>query len=938
MLCTHTASAEEYGNTPLHYAAHAGNIDRVIKLIQDGYKILCKNMSGLTPLHFAAFGGKVHVLEKFLPECSHAINLQSILTGSSLLHEAVLGKSIETVDFLLERGAKTNLQDKQGNTPLHLAAVLNDADMSVAICQTLLEHGSNPDIQNLAKENFAFTVVRGAAVEGGRRSQRLISLALTHRPNLLSRNSDGLTLLDLARKISVPPAIIWAIQEQTQEQQMLFLSQRPLQPPSGQSRRPDEFVSSETSIMDGGRWRPGKKVKLFICGHSGVGKTTFANALTETGSFAKLQYYLTGPKTPVSTKGVSCSQTDVKDCSLVIWDFAGQMEYCFTHSLLLNTSGPNTVYCLIFSLKGIETDLHGGQRHALEQLMFWLRFLSVTHNSQSKPRVFLIGSFLDALPEENKAEIANQFYENVMKREIKLFNCFQKQFVAINCRNMADVEPIREALEETVTQIHKNSKDVPVPEICQLVMKQVLHLRTQKVRFQRLKELGHKIEQDVSNPVCPTTLLTAVEYLHNICELLYLPHYFPSRTYSTTNSDQHFTPELQSYSTSPPHALSLGVVILDLEWLLQDIFARFGNFALSPASGTNQQQWSFEEVVAALNLTDGEGDAETALELLEAFELLLKTPEGEFVVPGWLKRGGPERHGCWKNVRGVVYRWKDGSRGIFSHFFVGRLQIQLMRIFGSQRCQLWKEGALLVTNAQLRVDVSEDKRSLYLTGNWRVKYKEEDCYNLLEKVGKEVEMLLRNELEQQYEKLHLCPTELSNITVASRIDTVVGCILKEAQIPLSAAITEELCGFSFEQILEAEKNNSSLCGRVGNIQPWEVLFPQHDTRMLFRLGINCTTRWLEGSTLMRLCCLLDTPHPQGLDWKMLAELLGNATNSVVLEIEEEARNRGLSPTSLVLNRFPVTLGQLRQSLSQIQREDCMAEIDKMITQFCMISR
>ncbi|XP_075064576.1 uncharacterized protein LOC142152150 [Mixophyes fleayi] len=932
MMYTHAASADQCGNTPLHYAAHANHLDTVIKLLKDGSKILSTNGSGLTPLHFAAFGGNVQVLETFISESPHVINLQSI-KGSSLLHEAVRGKSIETVKFLLSKGANTNLQDQEGNTPLHLAAVLTPASLSVTICQTLLEQGSNPSIQNMAKENFVFTVLRGSV----KSSEILISLALKHHPDLLSRNSVGLTALDLARKISAPPAVIRCIQEKTQEQQMFFLSQRHLHlsnPVSSEHNlRPDESVSSkEIPIMEAGSWRPGKKVKLFICGHSGVGKTTFANALRETGLLSKLQYYLTGPKTPLSTKGVSCSQTDIKDCSLVIWDFAGQMEYCFTHSLLLNTSGPNTVYCVIFSLKGIESDLHGGQRHALEQLMFWLRFLSVTHNSQSLPHVFLIGSFLDALPEENNEVIAKQFYENVMKKEIKLFNCFQKQFFAINCRNMTDLEPIREALAKTVTQILQNSKDDTVPEICQMVIKQVLHLRAQKVRFQRLNEFAENIQQNLLMPVSPTTLLTAVEYLHNISELLYLPHCFSSRICSTANLDQKFTSEVQSDSVSPSHALSSGVVILDLEWLLQDIFARFGNFALSPASGTNKERRSFEEVVAALNLTDGEGDAETALELLEAFDLLLKTPEGEFVVPGWLKRGGPERYGPPDNLlRGVVYRWKDGSRGLFSHFLVGRLQIQLMRVFGSNSCQLWKEGALLVTKAQLRVEVSEDKRSLYLTGSWRGSDTEGDCYNLLEKVGKEVEILLRNELEQHYEKLHLCPTELYKISVASRIDKVLVCILKE---PLSAAITEELCGFSFEQILEAVKTNSSLCCRCGDIQPWEVLFSQHDIRMLASLGINCSTRWLEGATLTKLCCLLDTPHPLALDWKRLAELLGEATNSVVLEIEGEARKGGLSPTSLVLNKYPVSLEQLRQSLSQIEREDCIAEIDNMMKQLC----
>ncbi|XP_075711233.1 uncharacterized protein LOC142748001 isoform X2 [Rhinoderma darwinii] len=879
MDCTSTEPADQYGNTRLHYEAHAGNLDMVRRLMQDGYSVLSQNASGLTPLHMAAFGGNAQVLEMLLSsQPINAINIRSI-KDSTLLHEAVCGRSLETVQLLIEKGADTNLQDQAGNTPLHLAAFLRPASLSIAICQALLKGGSNPSILNLVEENFIIAVLRGAAMEGCRSSELLVTLALKHHPDLLSRNSVGLTVLDEARKITAPINIIRLIKEKTQEQQNQTLSKNvTLQ----YNHRPVESVSSDKiPIMEVGSWKPGKKVRLFICGQTGVGKTTFANALKETGPLAILQHYLTGPKIPPSTKGVVCSQTGLEGTSLAIWDFAGQMEYCFSHSLLLRTSGPNTLYCVMFSLEGIESDIYGGQRRALEQLMFWLRFLSMTHSSQSKPHVFLIGSHLDTLPHENNTSIAKHFYENVMKTEFDLFSCFQMQFFALNCRNMSHVNAIREPLSKTVSQAFQNSTEDYVPEICQLIMEQVSHLRSQK--------------------------------------LLYLPQYFLQRKHSATKPCQNITTE-----RSPKNVLPSGLIILDLNWLLQDVFGGIGHYALSPASGTNKQRWSSKEIAAALNMTNGEVDSECVLELLEAFQLVFKTQEGEFVVPGWLKKGGPERHGGWENMRGVGYRWNYGSRGLFSHFLVGRLQIQLMCMFGTDRCQLWKEGALLVTNAQLRVEVSEDKRSLYLIGGWRIKAAEGDCYQLLETVGNEVEILLRNEHEHHYEKLHLCPTELRNVTVSSEVAMLVGFVR-------SAGIVEEFSGFSFTQIMEAEKKKAPLCGKW-NMQPWEVLFPQHDTRMLSSLGMNCSSRWLEGATLLTLCSLLDTKSPVELNWKRLGELLGEASNSTVTEIEEEARNRGLSATNLILNKYPVSLHRLKECLNQMGREDCIKAIDNMMIQ------
>lgn len=918
MDCTSLEPGDQSGNTLLHYAAHAGNIDEVRRLIQHGYSVLSQNAGGLTPLHMAAFGGNVQVLEMLLPSQSiNTINLRSI-KDSTLLHEAVRGRSIETIKLLIDKGAETDLQDQEGNTPLHLASYLRPPSLSSAICQALLKGGSNPNIKNLAEENFILAVLRGAAMEGCKHSELLISLALKHQSDLLSRNSIGLTVYDEARKLSAPINIIRLIKHKTQEQQKVFLQQE-YQKLSKHVTLPDES-SDKLPIMEVGKWKPGKKLRLFICGHTGVGKTTFANTLKETGPLAMLQYYLTGPEIPSSTKGVACSQTSLEGTSLVIWDFAGQMEYCFTHSLLLSTSGPSTLYCVMFSLEGIESDLYGGQRRALEQLMFWLRFISITHSSQSKPHVILIGSHLDTLPHENGTLIAKQFYENVMKRECELFSCFQMQFFSLNCRNTSDVNAIREPLSKTVSQVLQNSTEDAVPEICQRIMEQISQLRSEKLRFQRWKEFAERVQRVL--PVCSNTLLTAVEYLHNTSELLYLPQYFLQGKDSATKPCQSIPRELNFDATLSPRNLTSDLIILDLHWLLQDIFGAFGNFSLSPASGINKERWRSEEIVAALNLTNGEVIG--ALELLEALQLVFKTQEGEFVVPGWLRKGGPERRGGFENMRGIGYRWTDRSRGLFSHFLVGQLQIQLMRMFGTDRCQLWKEGALVVTKAQLRLEVSEDRRNLYLIGGWRVKESEGDCYYLLEKVGKEVEILLRNEQEQHYEKLHLCPTELRNVTVTSEVATFVG-------FARSAGIVEELSGFSFKQILEAQIKNASLCGKWDS-QPWEVLFPQHDTRMLSILGMNCSTRWLESATLSTLCNLLDTKSPIEQNWKILGEFLGKASNSMVTEIEEEARIRGLSPTSLILNKYPVSLSRLKECLSQMGREDCTNAIDNMMIQ------
>ncbi|XP_053319390.1 uncharacterized protein LOC128491189 [Spea bombifrons] len=943
MLGAHNNSADLHGNTPLHYAAHANDINQVNEILKSGCNILNRNGSGLTALHFAAFGGHVEILQKLLNYVPQAINIQSI-KGASLMHEAVRGKCIEAVKFLIDIGANLNLQDQDGNTPLHLAGSIRPARVASLISQSLMQGGADTGMRNKNGEHFLFNVVRRAAMDHSQDADLLVSLALQYQTDLLIRNCDGFTVLDVARMAALPGIVTRKIQDRTQAQQKAVLDKSSFQGPRnvifGQPHNHDVSLSPEQlpspeylpSVL-ASNFRLGRKAKLFICGHSRVGKTTFTNTLRQTGLISKLQYLLIDPKAPPSTKGVCLSHTDLEDDSVVIWDFAGQMEYYFTHSLLLATGGANTIYCLIFSLKGIESDQHGGQNQAIKQVIFWLRFLSVTRHSNACHHLILIGSHMDTLTEENRLEIANRFFYGVMDQELELFNCFKIQFFPINCKSLTDVGPVREELGKIVTQTLQESMGDTIPVVCQFVMEQITLLRRQKIRFQSWNDFAKSVTQGLSEPLCTNILLTAVEYLHNISELLYLSHS------SAATANQTLNINLNSIATCQPNTVSRhtslqhikpvnstclafglcscgcgtpspsGLVVLEVSWLLQEIFGTFSNFLLSPASGKEKEYWSLSEVETALELKDGEGDTKAAVQLLETLELLLRTPDGYYVVPAWLKRGQPTEQVQWENVRGVVYRWQETSRGLFSQFLIGQLQVRLLGKFGSNRCRLWREGARCIAEALLRVEVSEDRRSLYLLGSWHKECNEGACYRLLEMVGRDVESLLKTFQEQGWERLHLIPRELFSFTLA-----------------------EGLGGFSWEQISKAEEEGTTLCGKYSVVWPWEVLFPQHDNRMLAHLGRKCSTHWLEGNTLSKVCCMLDIIHPLGSDWRRLAEELGGATNSVVMALNDEATRIVCSPTRLVLERYPVSVEKLMEALKQMERIDCLTEVEAMMTQ------
>lgn len=132
---------DEEGRTPLHLAAFAGVMDRIQWFVEHGAEVNAQDtLMSSTPLHEAASAGRKEAVE-FL--WAHGAELEIVnLAGQTALHEAAAGSSRGldemwqgrpgepspgdypgTVGLLIDRGAKVDAQDAQGETPLHGAAL-----------------------------------------------------------------------------------------------------------------------------------------------------------------------------------------------------------------------------------------------------------------------------------------------------------------------------------------------------------------------------------------------------------------------------------------------------------------------------------------------------------------------------------------------------------------------------------------------------------------------------------------------------------------------------------------------------------------------------------------------------------------------------------------------------------------------------------------------
>jgi ankyrin repeat protein len=144
---------DKEGNSLLHIAALHGNIEKVQEILKYDPDINTKNGAGDSPLFTAVKRYENEpVIACLIDSGAHIAVVDS--TGKGVLHVA----NNSNIKFLVQKGADVNLQDRDGNTPLHKVffELLEYKVFYPFMKETIsffLAAGANPDIKNKQRKS-----------------------------------------------------------------------------------------------------------------------------------------------------------------------------------------------------------------------------------------------------------------------------------------------------------------------------------------------------------------------------------------------------------------------------------------------------------------------------------------------------------------------------------------------------------------------------------------------------------------------------------------------------------------------------------------------------------------------------------------------------------------------------------------------------------------
>jgi ankyrin repeat protein len=156
----------DHGRTPLHYASITGHADIVEILFRKGVNLNEGDKYGWTPLHHSAINGNSDIIDLLLSKGAKVDAVDE--TGKTSLHYAVTYGHHGSAQKLIEAGGDVNRTDDEGRTPLHYAVRWKSSDETILM---LINKGAKLNI----KDKQGMTPLMTAKIQENKEAERILS-------------------------------------------------------------------------------------------------------------------------------------------------------------------------------------------------------------------------------------------------------------------------------------------------------------------------------------------------------------------------------------------------------------------------------------------------------------------------------------------------------------------------------------------------------------------------------------------------------------------------------------------------------------------------------------------------------------------------------------------------------------------------------------------
>ena len=147
--------------TPLHFAAVAGQSDVVELLVAAGADVHATCIDGETAICKAAESGRRGVVRALLRLGAH-VDVPREIDGATPLHMAALVGHSDVCQLLLRSGADVEARTPKGQSPLHFAAMTGH--WSTGVVEELLRHGADIDGQDFEGQTPLMMAIYGNSI------------------------------------------------------------------------------------------------------------------------------------------------------------------------------------------------------------------------------------------------------------------------------------------------------------------------------------------------------------------------------------------------------------------------------------------------------------------------------------------------------------------------------------------------------------------------------------------------------------------------------------------------------------------------------------------------------------------------------------------------------------------------------------------------------